>query len=174
MAGDKSMFNWNQIETKPVITSDGKELGRVDGLADLEFIVKDCSIDQKYYAIPKNKVHGYHDDKVWLRISEEQVKSKFARRNTGYYRLEAEIESKFLGKINEETLSRKSNGEKAPILLSIQNVASSLGFITKGPDKQELFNSIIDSLSKKGLVQRYAASAVAITSEGIKTAKKIK
>ena len=172
MADDKTnVFNWNEFVTKPVITSDGKDLGRVDGLKNLEFIVKDGNIDRKYYAIPRNKVHGYHDGKVWLRISEEQVKSKFARLNTGHYRLEAEIETRFLVKIQEETLSRKSNGEKEPILLSIQNVASALGFMTKGPDKQELFNSIIDSLASKGLVERYAASAVAITSEGIRTAK---
>jgi hypothetical protein len=175
LAGDKrSVFNWDEFVTKPVITSDGKILGNVDQLRDLEFIVKDGSIDRKYYLIPRNKVNGHHDGKVWLSISEEQVKSQFARRNTGYDSLEAEIETQFLVSIRDETLSRKSNGENEPILLSIQNVASSLGFMTKGLDKQELFNSIIDSLSKKGLVERYAASAVAITSEGIKTAKKIK
>ena len=172
MASDKkSMLNWNAFVTKPVITSDGKDLGNVDGLKDTEFIVKDGSIDRKFYSIPRNKVNDYHDGKVWLEISEEQVKSQFARSNTGYDELEADMERKFLVKIHEETLSKKSIGENAPILLSITNVASSLGFMTKGPDKQELFNRIIDSLSEKGLVERYAASAVAITSEGIKTAK---
>ena len=172
MASDKrNLFDWNEFVTKPVITNDGKDLGKVDGLEDLEFIVKDGIIDPKYYRIPRDKVHDYHDGRVWLEISEEQVKSQFARPTAGYYHNEADIEMKFLIKIYEETLSGKSNGENAPILLSITNIASSLGFMTKGSDKQEVFSSIIDSLSKKGLVERYAASAVAITPEGVKTAK---
>ena len=80
---------------------------------------------------------------------------------------------KFLGEIYEETLSRISSGENTPVLLSITNIASDLGFVTKGSDKQELFNSIIDSLSEKGLVERHVASAVAITPAGIKTAKNV-
>jgi len=172
MAGDKrNMFDWNKFVTKPVITSDGKNLGRVDGLEDLEFIVNDGFVDPKYYRIPRDKVHDYHDGRVWLEISEEQVKSQFARLNAGYYQNEADVEMKFLLKIYEERISRKSMGEKAPILMPISSVASSLGFMTKGPDKQELFGRIIDSLSEKGLVKRYAASAVAITPEGIKMAK---
>ena len=82
-----------------------------------------------------------------------------------------DMEMKFLMKIYEVTRSRKSNNEKAPILLSITNIASSLGLMTKGSDKQELFSRIIDSLCEKGLVKRYAISAVAITSEGTKTAQ---
>lgn len=82
-----------------------------------------------------------------------------------------DMEMKFLIKIYEETHSRTSDDEKAPILLSITNIASSLDLMTKGSDKQELFSSIIDSLSEKGLVKRYATSAVAITPEGIKKAK---
>ena len=33
-------FDWNEIVTKPVITSDSKEIGKVDGLEDNEFVVK--------------------------------------------------------------------------------------------------------------------------------------
>ena len=172
MASDKrGMFDWDEFMTKPVITSDGKDLGNVDGLEDLEFMVKDGSIDRMHYTIPRNKVNDYHDGKVWLAISEEQVKSQFARRNAGYYHDKDDLEIKFLVEIYEETVLRKSNGENAPVLLSVQNVASDLGFMTKGADKQMLFDSIIDSLSEKGLVERYAASAVAITSKGIETAR---
>jgi hypothetical protein len=171
MASD--MFDSNEIMSKPVITSDGKDLGNVDRLEDLELVVKDASIDRRYYTIPRSKVNDYHDGKVWLEISEEQVKSQFATLNVGYSSRKDDLEMKFLAEIYEETTSRRSNGENAPILVSIQNVASSLGFMTKGPDKQGLFNSIIDSLSEKGLVERYAASAVAITPEGLETAKNV-
>jgi sporulation protein YlmC with PRC-barrel domain len=44
----KSKFDWNQIVTKSVETSDGKELGMVDGLEDFDFVVKDGLIDPKY------------------------------------------------------------------------------------------------------------------------------
>lgn len=82
-----------------------------------------------------------------------------------------DLERKFLMKIHEETLSRKSDDSKEPILLSITNIASSLELMTKGSDKQGLFSNIIDSLAKKGFVKRYATSAVAITPEGIKAAR---
>ena len=172
-SGSRGTIDWNEFMTKPVITSDGKILGNVDGLEDFEFMVKDGSIDRRHYTIPRNKVHDYHDGKVWLAISEEQVKSQFARRNAGYYHDKDDLEMKFLGEIYEETLSRISSGENTPVLLSITNIASDLGFVTKGSDKQELFNSIIDSLSEKGLVERHVASAVAITPAGIKTAKNV-
>jgi hypothetical protein len=172
MATDRrGLFDWNDSMTKPVISSDGRHLGSVDGLEDLYLIVKDGSTEQRHYWIPRSKVNGYHDEKVWLAISEEQVKSQFARRNAGYHHHKDELEMKFLAAIYEETLSRKSSGENTPILLSITNIASDLGFVTKGSDKQELFSSFIDSLAEKGLVERYAANAVAITSEGIETAR---
>jgi hypothetical protein len=170
-SGHGSTFDWNESVDKPVITGDGADLGTVAGLEDLVLIVRDGSIDRKYYRIPKDKVHDHHDGKIWLTITEEQVKSQFARLNAGYSNHEAETELKFLVKIYEETLSRKSHGENVPVLVSISNVASDLGYMTKGPDKQELFNGIIDSLSEKELVDRYAASAVAITPKGIATAK---
>lgn len=47
----KSKIDWNQIVTKSVETSDGKELGMVDGLEDFDFVVKDGLIDLKYYRI---------------------------------------------------------------------------------------------------------------------------
>jgi hypothetical protein len=82
----KSKFDWNQIVTKPVETSDGKNLGKVDGLEDFDFVVKDGLIDPKYYIIPRNRVKAYENGKVRLTLSEEQVKSRFERSSPGYYR----------------------------------------------------------------------------------------
>ncbi len=78
-------FDWNQIVTKPVTTSDGKEIGKVDGLEDDEFVVKDGLIDPKFYKIPRDKVESYDDGKVRLVLSEDQVKSQFERTSPGYY-----------------------------------------------------------------------------------------
>ena len=78
-------FDWNEIVTKPVITSDGKEIGKVDGLEDNEFVVKDGLIDPKFYRIPRNKVEVYDDGKVKLALSEDQVKSQYERKTPGYY-----------------------------------------------------------------------------------------
>ena len=33
-------FDWNEIATKSVITNDDKEIDKVDGLEDNEFVVK--------------------------------------------------------------------------------------------------------------------------------------
>jgi len=81
---DNKNFDWNQIVTKPVVTSDGREIGKVDGLEDLEFVVKDGLVDPKFYRIPRDKVETYVDGKVKLGISEEQA-SSFRRPNAGYY-----------------------------------------------------------------------------------------
>jgi hypothetical protein len=79
-------FDWNEIVTKPVITSDEKEIGKVDGLEDKEFVVKDGLIDPKFYRIPRDKVQSYDDGKVILTLSEDQLKSQFERNSSGYYK----------------------------------------------------------------------------------------
>jgi sporulation protein YlmC with PRC-barrel domain len=78
-------LEWNEIVTKPVTTSDGNEIGKVDGLEDTEFVVKDGLIDPKFYRISRNKVESYDDGKVRLALSEDQVKSRFERNSPGYY-----------------------------------------------------------------------------------------
>ena len=85
---------------------------------------------------------------------------------------ESDLETQFLIKIYEDTLSRQSNDTSETILLSITNVANALDIMTKGSDNQELFGRIIDSLVEKGFVKRYATNAVAITPQGIKAARK--
>ena len=82
---ESSNFDWNQIVTKSVETSDGKDIGKVDGLEDTEFIVKDGLIDPKYYRIPRDDVESYNNGKVRLSLSEEEVKARFERNTPGYY-----------------------------------------------------------------------------------------
>jgi hypothetical protein len=81
-----NIFDWNEIVTKSVITSDNKDIGNVDGLETSEFVVKDGWVDPKYYRIPRENVGSYEDGKVRLKISEEQVKSRFERSKPGYYK----------------------------------------------------------------------------------------
>ncbi len=82
---ESSNFDWNQIVTKSVETSDGKDIGNVDGLEDTKFVIKDGIIDPKYYRIPRDKVESYHDGRVRLKLSEYEVKARFERSNPGYY-----------------------------------------------------------------------------------------
>ena len=82
---ESSNFDWNQIVTKSVETSDGKDIGKVDGLENTEFVVKDGLIDPNYYRIPRDDVEIYNNGRVKLRLSEEEVKAQFERSNPGYY-----------------------------------------------------------------------------------------
>jgi sporulation protein YlmC with PRC-barrel domain len=82
---ESSNFDWNQIVTKSVETSDGKDIGKVDGLENTEFVVKDGLIDPKYYRTPRDDVESYNNGRVKLRLSEEEVKAQFERSNPGYY-----------------------------------------------------------------------------------------
>ncbi|MDQ3848657.1 MAG: hypothetical protein M3261_06850 [Thermoproteota archaeon] len=82
---ESNNFDWNQIVTKAVETSDGKDIGNVDGLEDTEFVVKDGIIDPKYYRIPRDEVQSYDDGRVRLKLLEREVKAQFQRNNPGYY-----------------------------------------------------------------------------------------
>lgn len=52
---ESSNFDWNQIVTKSVETSDGKDIGNVDGLEDTKFVVKDGIIDPKILQDPQRR-----------------------------------------------------------------------------------------------------------------------
>jgi hypothetical protein len=80
---ESSNFDWNQIVTKSVETSDGKDIGNVDGLEDTRFVVKDGIIDPKYYRIPRDEVDSYHDGGVRLKLPEREVKAQYERSDPG-------------------------------------------------------------------------------------------
>jgi hypothetical protein len=85
MENNKHDFDWIQIMTKSVQTSDGKHVGHVDGLTDRDFIVKDKIIHSRYYLIPRDKLYSYEDGKVLLGISEEVLNSRYRRDRPGYF-----------------------------------------------------------------------------------------
>ena len=78
-------FDWGQIITKPVYTSDDKYVGHVDGLENEQFIVKDKIIHARYYRLDRELLKVYQDGKVKLKISEQELNSKYKRDHPGYF-----------------------------------------------------------------------------------------
>jgi hypothetical protein len=44
----EKQFDWNEIISKPVITTDDKSIGHIDGVMETEFIVKQRFISPHY------------------------------------------------------------------------------------------------------------------------------
>lgn len=82
---ERSKFDWNEIITKSVQTSDGKHVGHVDGLTDKDFIVKDKVLHARYYLVPRDKLKSYEHGKILLNISEEVLNSRYKRDRPGYF-----------------------------------------------------------------------------------------
>ena len=76
MNSDELGFDWGEIMTKPVYTSDNKHVGHVDGLEADQFIVKDKIIHSKYYRMDRELLETYHDGKVKLKITEQEQNMK--------------------------------------------------------------------------------------------------
>ena len=69
----EKQFDWNEIISKPVITTDEEGIGHIDGIMEIEFIVKQRLINPHYYRIPRNHVYSYNHGKVKLNLSREEV-----------------------------------------------------------------------------------------------------
>lgn len=78
-------FDWGEIITKPVYTSDDKHVGHVDGLESDQFVVKDKIIHSKYYRMDRDLLETYHDGKVTLKITEQELKSKYEKDSPEYF-----------------------------------------------------------------------------------------
>ncbi|MGH9983619.1 MAG: hypothetical protein ACRD8W_06640 [Nitrososphaeraceae archaeon] len=78
-------FDWGEIITKEVHTSDNKHAGHVDGLNDEEFIVKDRIIHARYYSVPRDQLAEYKYGTVKLKISEEELISRYRSDRPGYF-----------------------------------------------------------------------------------------
>ena len=76
MKNNERDFDWGEIITKPVYTSDNTHVGHVDGLEADQFIVKDKIIHAKYYRMDRELLETYQDGKVTLRINEQETKIK--------------------------------------------------------------------------------------------------
>ena len=85
MNNDERDFDWGEIITKPVYTNDNKHVGHVDGLEADQFIVKDKIIHARYYRLDRELLKVYQDGKVKLKISEQELNSKYKRDHPGYF-----------------------------------------------------------------------------------------
>jgi len=85
MGTQKRDFDWNEIITKSVQTSDGKHVGHVDGLSKRVFIVKDKILHARYFLVPRDKLESYDNGKVLLNIPEDVLNSKYRRDRPGYF-----------------------------------------------------------------------------------------
>lgn len=85
MNSDQRDFDWSEIITKPVYTTDDKHVGHVDGLEDQQFIIKDKIIHARYYRLDRELLEKYQDGKVKLKITEQELKSKYKRDHPGYF-----------------------------------------------------------------------------------------
>ena len=78
-------FDWGEIMTKPVYTVDDKHVGHIDGLESDQFIVKDKIIHARYYRLDRELLEEYQDGKVKLKITEQELNSKYKRDRPGYF-----------------------------------------------------------------------------------------
>ena len=85
MKNNELDFDWGEIITKPVYTSDDKHVGHVDGLESDQFIVKDKIIHARYYRLDRDLLETYHDGKVTLKITEQELKSKYEKDSPEYF-----------------------------------------------------------------------------------------
>ena len=85
MNSDELGFDWGEIITEPVYTSDDKHVGHVDGLENDQFVVKDKIIHARYYRLDRELLEEYQDGKVKLKITEQELNSKYKRDRPGYF-----------------------------------------------------------------------------------------
>jgi hypothetical protein len=57
----------------------------IDGLENDQFIVKDKIIHARYYRLDRELLEEYQDGKVKLKITEEELNSKYRRDRPGYF-----------------------------------------------------------------------------------------
>jgi hypothetical protein len=62
-----------------VHTTDDVDIGDIDALSRDFIIVKRGYLNEHYYYIPITKVEGWDGNVLWLKIKEDEVKSKYER-----------------------------------------------------------------------------------------------
>ena len=70
---------WDEIIGAEVKSADNKDLGEVKSISPDYVEVTKGSISKKHYYIPKVYIAEYKDEKVYSRLTEEEIKNKFER-----------------------------------------------------------------------------------------------
>jgi hypothetical protein len=70
---------WEDMIDQSVHTTDDVDIGDIDALSRDFIVVKRGYLNEHYYYIPITKVEGWDGEVLWLKIKEDEVKSKYER-----------------------------------------------------------------------------------------------
>ena len=76
---DTSKKKWEDMIDQSVHTTDDVDIGDIDALSHDFVVVKRGYINEHYYYVPITKVEGWDGEVLWLKIKEDEVKSKYER-----------------------------------------------------------------------------------------------
>src|SRR4029078_7126908 len=68
------LLSWDKSIDKDVETSDDKRVGKIRAVTTDYIQIQKCTLDKKYYFVPKHYIQGYDGDHIWLALTEDQVK----------------------------------------------------------------------------------------------------
>src|ERR671937_1680961 len=74
-----SKKKWEDMINQSVHTTDDVDIGDIDALSRDFIIIKRGYLNEHYYYIPITKVEGWDGEVLWLKIKEDEVKSKYER-----------------------------------------------------------------------------------------------
>ena len=70
---------WYSMINESVHTTDDQDIGDVEAINRYFIVIKRGIIHVHYYYIPINQVEGWDGKVLWLKISEDEAKSKYER-----------------------------------------------------------------------------------------------
>ena len=70
---------WIELINESVHTSDDIDIGDIDAVSRDFVVIKRGFVNVHYYYIPIDKVEGWDNNVLWLKIKEEEVKRKYER-----------------------------------------------------------------------------------------------
>jgi hypothetical protein len=80
---------WIELVNESVHTIDDIDIGDIDAVNRNFVVVKRGFVNTHYYYIPMNKIEGWDGHALWLKITEDQVKTNYERNTipdpTRYY-----------------------------------------------------------------------------------------
>ena len=74
-----SKKGWIDLINESVHTSDDVDIGDIDAVSRDFVVVKRGFVNVHYYYVPMNKVEGWDGNVLWLKATEDEVKSKYER-----------------------------------------------------------------------------------------------
>jgi hypothetical protein len=77
-----SKKKWEDMIDQSVHTTDDMDIGDIDALSRDFIVVKRGYLNEHYYYIPITKVEGLDGEVLWLKIKQDEVKSKYERQNS--------------------------------------------------------------------------------------------